>query len=124
MDKKWLFMGVGLAAWVTGLFVIKFWGATLYDGGIKQISFLAANFIVPLLALPLLAKLTGRTKHDMLAPSALIAMPAMFMDSVAVGFTDWYSALDADRAATGSTLLFAFWALFFFALLWHRPQSA
>jgi hypothetical protein len=61
----------------------------------------------------------------MLAPVAIMAMPAMVMDGLAVttdalGFTHIYVNDPLLAAYTGGFLLFAFWSLFFFALMWHR----
>ena len=68
------------------------------------------------------ARLTGRTRHDMLVPTVIMAMPALLMDGLVISFApDIYGDTDAELRAAGGLLLFAFWSFFFFALFWHRP---
>ena len=123
MERKWAWIAVGLAAWTLGLAVIRLFGDALFDGGIRQALFTAAQFAVPPLVMPPLARWLDRTQHELVVPSVLIAMPAMLMDAVAVGWTDWYASSADHRVATGSVLLFAFWSLLFWALVWHRPAT-
>jgi len=87
--------------------------------------FWIANFFFPILAIPVIARFTGRTKHDMLAPTVLIALPAMTLDGLAItldtlGKTHIYADTAVLAGYTGGFLLFAFASFFFCAVRWHK----
>ena len=122
MDRKWTFVAIGALFWAFGAMAIDWLDPVLFDGGAMQALFLLLNFALAGVSLPLFARLTGRTRHDMLVPTAIMAMPALLMDGLAVSFVPGlYGDTDAELCAAGGLLLFAFWSFFFFALLWHRP---
>ena len=125
MDRKWTFIALGVVLWASAALLMHYIGPTVFDGGAMHIGWWIANFFVPALVLPLVARLTGRTKHDMLAPLALVATPAMTLDGVFVtldtlGKSHVYADTPALAGVSGGFLLFAFASFFFWALVWHR----
>lgn len=128
MDRKFTFIVLGVVIWLAGVIMIRLLHPYVYGDPVLHALFFALNFaIVPLGLIPI-AKFTGRTKHDMLAPVAIMAMPSMLMDSLSVtfdsaGVSHIYADTPLAAAYSGGILLFAFWGFFFFALLWHRPTS-
>jgi hypothetical protein len=129
MDRKTTFIGIGFVFWLSAAVLMHFLGPLVFDGGIIHGLWWLANFGFGAVAIILIARLTGRTKHDMLVPTALMAMPAMLLDGVAVtldarGLTHVYADQPLIAAYTGGFLLFAFWSFFFFALIWHRPHTS
>ena len=124
MDRKWTFVVIGALFWAFGAVAIDWLGPVFFDGGAMQVLFLLLNFALAGVSLLLFARLTGRTRHSMLVPTAIMAMPALLMDGLAVSFVpELYGDTDAQLRAAGGLLLFAFWSFFFFALLWHRPST-
>lgn len=125
MDKRGTFLIIGIIFWVIGAITVHYLGPIVFDGGLLHVIFWVANFAFGAIGTIFLAKLTGRTKHDMLAPVTIIAMPAMLMDGLAItadaqGLTHIYANTPLLAAYSGGFLLFAFWSFFFFALIWHR----
>lgn len=125
MDRKYTLITIGITLWALVAVFMHFTGPILLDGGLRHIIFWIANFFLPALALPFIAKLTGRTKHDMLAPIILMATPAMALDGLSVtfdtiGLTHIYADTPDLIALNGGALLFAFASFFFWALVWHR----
>ena len=125
MDRKFTFLIIGVLFWVSAGALMHYLAPLVFDGGLIHILFWVANFLLPAAALPLFARLTGRTKHDMLAPTALMAVPALTLDGLSVTFdTLGASHIYADTphlaGLTGGFLLFAFASFFFWALIWHR----
>lgn len=125
MDKRGTFLIIGIIFWIVAAGLMHYLGPLVLDGGLLHILFWIANFAFAAIAVMLIAKWTGRTKHDMLAPVAIMAMPAMLMDGLAVttdamGLTHIYANDPLLAAYTGGFLLFAFWSFFFFALIWHK----
>lgn len=107
---------------------MHFVGPTVFDGGLLHIGFWIANFFVPVLFLPLIAKLTSRTKHDMLVPTCLMVVPAMALDSLSItldtiGKTHIYADNPVLSGVTGGFLLFAFVSFIIWALFWHREAA-
>lgn len=128
MDRKLTFVMIGLVFWVTAAALMHFLGPHVFDGGLIQIIFWIANFFFPALALPLIARLTARAKHEMVGPTALIALPAMTLDGLAISFdtlgkTHIYADTPALAGLTGGFLLFAFASFFFWALFWHTEKT-
>jgi hypothetical protein len=126
MDKRGAFLIIGIIFWIVAAALMHYLRPLVFDGGVWHILFWIAKFAFGAIAIILIAKLTGRTKHDMLAPVAIMAMPAMLMDGMAVtadamGATHIYANTPLLAAYSGGFLLFAFWSFFFFALMWHRP---
>lgn len=129
MDRKWLWIGVGIAFWVVGALALHALAPVMFDGGARHALLFALNFALAPASLWLLGKLFRQPLHRMLVPVALMAMPAMLMDGVAVtldiaGATRIYSGVPTLAGYSGGLLLFAFWGFFFWALLWHRPEGA
>lgn len=125
MDKHGTFLITGIVFWITAAVLMHYLGPFVLDGGLLHAIFWAANFVFGAVAVIMIAKWTGRTKHDMLVPAVIMAMPAMLMDGIAVtadarGWTHIYADTPVLAAYTGGFLLFAFWSVFFFALIWHR----
>lgn len=125
MDRKFTFILIGIIFWASAAWLMHYIGPTVFDGGGLHVGFWIANFLVPVGVLPLIARLTGRTKHKMVIPTALVAVPALTLDGLAVTFdTLGHSYIYADTPAlagvTGGFLLFAFASFFFWALIWHR----
>ena len=97
----------------------------VFDHGVIHFTFWVANFVLPVPVLPLLARLTNRTKHEMLIPTVIIALPAMTLDALSVtsdtlGVSHIYANTSELAGVTGGFLLFAFASFFFWALIWHR----
>lgn len=112
-----LFYGFGVAA-------IKLLGPFFWDSAGLRAAFLLINFAIAAITLPLFARMTGRTRHDMLVPTVVMALAAMLMDGLTLSFApQLYAATSEGQAYSGGLLLFAFWGFFFFALLWHRPAK-
>jgi len=125
MDPKVIFIFIGIVFWASAALLMHFIGPYVFDGGVIQALFWAANFFLPVIALPLIAKLTQRTKHDMLIPTVLIAIPAMILDGLSITFdTLGFTHIYADNAVlagnTGGFLLFAFASFFIWAVIWHK----
>ena len=125
MDRKLTFILIGVVFWVVAAVFMHFIGPYVFDGGLIHIGFWIANFFLPILVLPLFASMTGRTKHQMLAPTALIALPAMTLDGLSItldtmGKTHIYADSPQLAGLTGGFLLFAFMGFFFWALVWHK----
>ncbi len=125
MDRKPTFVAIGAIFWLLAAILMKYLGPVVFDGGIIHVLWFVANFVFGAIAVVAIAKFTGRTKHDMLAPTAIMAMPAMLMDGLAVtsdarGLSHIYADTPQLAAYSGGFLLFAFWSFFFFALMWHR----
>lgn len=128
MDKKLFFILFGIAFWASAAVLMHFVGPLVFDGGWMHIGWWIANFFLPLPIIPLIAKATGRTKHDMVVPTALIALPAMALDGLSVtldalGKTHIYANTPELSALTGGFLLFAFASFFFWALIWHKAPD-
>ncbi|MEM9600806.1 MAG: hypothetical protein AAF926_07265 [Pseudomonadota bacterium] len=125
MDKRWTFVIYGVIFWILGVVMIRLLHPFFYgDLGMHIVFLLIAIAIAPP-TLIIAAKLSGRTKHDMLVPTVIMAMPAMIMDGLSVTFdamgkTHIYADNPLHSAYAGGVLLVAFWAVLFFALLWHR----
>lgn len=125
MDRKLTFILIGVVFWAVAAVFMHFVGPYVFDSGLIHISFWIANFFLPILALPLIASMTGRTKHQMLAPTVLIAIPAMTFDGLSITFdamgkTHIYADSLQLAGLTGGFLLFAFMSFFFWALVWHK----
>ena len=128
MDRKLTFVVIGIVFWIFGAVFIRYLGPTIFADPTLHALFFVANFAIGAVAVILFAKLTGRSRHEMLAPVAIIAMPAMLMDGLAVttdtmGLTYIYADTARGAALAGGALLFAFWSAFFFALMWHRSRA-
>ncbi len=129
MDRKFTFFLIGFIFWLVGVVAIRFLAPIVTGSLGLHLVFLGVAFLSSPITLILIAKLTGRTKHDMLMPLVLMTMPSMFLDSLAVSFdgrglTNIYANTPALSAYAGGALLMAFWSLYLFALIWHRPQTA
>ena len=129
MDKKFLFIAIGVSLWAGAAVLMHFIGPQVFDGSWIHVAWWIANFFLPVAVIPLVANATGRTKHNMVIPTALIAMPAMTLDGLSVTFdTLGKTHVYADNAhlsgLTGGFLLFAFASFFFWALVWHQPNTA
>ncbi|MCP4206741.1 MAG: hypothetical protein GY767_06815 [Shimia sp.] len=127
MDRKFTFITTGIVLWFLAAFVMHYLGPIVFDVGPKHIGFWIANFFLPVLVLPIVASLTGRTKNDMVVPTLLITLPAMTLDSVAItfdtmGMSHVYASTPSLSGLTGGFLLFAFASFFFWALVWHRES--
>ena len=125
MDRKFTFILTGIIFWASAAVLMHYLAPVVFDVGSLHIIFWIANFFVPVPVIILLARLTGRTKHEMLAPIALLALPAMTLDGVSITFdtmgkTHVYASTPELSGLTGGFLLFAFASFFFWALLWHR----
>ena len=128
MDHKFTFIALGAVFWVLGVLIMHAFAPMLMDGGWVQVLWYAANFAYVPFALILLAKATGRTKHDMLVPSVIILLTAQLMDGIAVstdtlGLTTIYADSPLLAGQVGGFLLFAFWSVMAVALYWHRPSA-
>lgn len=125
MDRKFTFIFIGIVFWAGAAAFMHFVGPLVFDGGVFHIGFWIVNFFFPVIAIPLIAKITGRTKQDMLIPTILVAIPAMILDGLSVtldamGKTHIYADNALLAAYTGGFLLFAFVSFFVWALIWHR----
>ena len=129
MDKRLTFLIIGVLFWIAAALLMKVVGPLVFDGGVLHVLFWIVNFVFGAVSVAVIARLTGRTKHDMLVPVAIMAMPAMLMDGLAVtsdamGLTHIYANTPQLAAYSGGFLLFAFWSFFFFALLWHKDRKS
>jgi len=127
MDRKLTFILIGIAFWASAALLMHFLVPYVFDGAILHSVFWIANFFLPALVLPLFARLTGRTKHDMLAPMALMAIPAMTLDGLsisfdALGLSHIYADTPMLAGVSGGFLLFAFASFFFWAVIWHKGK--
>lgn len=128
MDRKFTFILFGIILWLAGVVMIRLLHPIIFgDPLLHSLLFVFAFLLAPLTLIPA-AKITGRTKHDMLVPSAIMAMPSMLMDGLATtldaaGKTYIYADTPVDAAWSGGLLLVAFWSIFFFALMWHREKA-
>ena len=127
MDRPFSCIAIGVAIWIIALPIMRYMVPFVFDLGLMHWAFWGANFLIPALFIPPIAKLLGRTKSDMLAPVALITLPIMVMDSVAVtldglGKTAIYTDHAEIAAATGGFLLFAMASCFFWALVWSQKS--
>lgn len=125
MDKKFTFITIGLFFWAVAAVVMHYIAPFVFDAGAVHIGFWALNFLFPVVAIPVLARVTGRTRHQMLIPIALIVLPAMTLDGLAVtfdtlGITRVYADNPELAGLTGGFLLFAFASFIFWALVWQR----
>lgn len=125
MDRKFTFLLIGVIFWASAAFLMHFIGPYVLGGDWIHIVFWIANFFLPAIALPIIAKITNRTKNQMLVPTILIAIPAMTLDALSVTFdTFGFTHIYADNAilagSTGGFLLFAFVSFFVWALIWHK----
>ena len=123
-NKTNLILG-GVALWALGAVIIHFIGPHIFNGGPLHIVFWISNFIAPVSVLPLIAKRIGRTKHQMLEPTAIMLFPAMTLDGLSItfdtfGWTHIYASDPKLAGLTGGFLLFAAASFFFWALVWHR----
>lgn len=103
MDRKFTFVIIGIIIWLVGIPLIRLLHPYLYGEFIPHALFLLFAIITAPLTLIPVAKLTGRTKHDMLVPTAIMAMPSMFMDGLsttldAAGVTYIYADTAIDSA--------------------------
>ena len=124
MNKRNLLLG-GVALWVLGAVIMHFVGPLVFNGGLLHIIFWISNFLAPVSVLPLIAKRLGRTKHQMFAPTAVMLLPVMMLDGLAItsdtfGWTQIYAGDPTLAGLTGGFLLFASGSFFFWALVWHR----
>lgn len=125
MEKKLTLVIFGIIFWVIGVVMIRVLHPFFYGNVLTHLLFLGLAIIIAPPTVWIVAKLTGRTKHDMVLPSIIMAMPAMVMDGLSVTFdamgkTHIYADNALHSAYAGGLLLVAFWAVLFFALLWHR----
>ena len=128
MDRKLTFVAIGAIFWLLAAILMKYLGPIVFDGGLIHILWFVANFAFGAVAVVAIAKLTGRTRHDMLVPTAIMAMPVMIMDGLSVtldarGLKHIYADTPLVAAYTGGFLLFAIWSFIFFALMWHRAGA-
>ena len=128
MDKKITFVSIGIVFWAVAALFMHYVGPIVFNGGALHIGFWIVNFFVPFAFLPFIAKLTGRTKHDMLVPTTLMAIPAMTLDSLSITFdtfgkTHIYADTPALAGVTGGFLIFAFVSFFIWALYWHKDAT-
>jgi hypothetical protein len=125
MDRKFTFIIIGIIFWASAALLMHFVGPYVFDGGVIHIVFWIANFFLPVIALPLIAKLTKRNKNEMLIPTVFIAIPAMILDAVSItldtlGLTHIYADTAVLAGNTGGFLLFAFASFFIWAVIWHK----
>lgn len=128
MDKRWTFVIYGIIFWVLGVVMIRLLHPFFYGDLLIHLLFLAIAIASAPPTLIIAAKMSGRTKHDMLVPTVIMAMPAMIMDGLSVTFdamgaTHIYADNALHSAYSGGVLLVAFWAVLFFALLWHKQAD-
>lgn len=125
MTNKISLIWGGVALWALGAVIIHFVGPFFFRGGLFHVVFWISNFLAPLSVLPLIAKRLGRTKHEMLEPTAIMLLPAMTLDGLSItfdtfGWTNIYASDPKLAGLTGGFLLFAAASFFFWALVWHR----
>lgn len=128
MDRKLTFVIYGIIVWLAGVVLIRVFHPYMYGDILLHSLFLAVGILSAPLTLIPIARLTGRTKHDMLVPTVIMAMPAMVMDGLATtfdaaGVTHVYADTALDSAYSAGLLLIVFWAFFVFALYWHRETA-
>ena len=124
MDRKITFILIGGIFYGFGVAAIKLLGPVFWDSAALRAVFLLVNIAIAAVTLPLFAHMTGRTKHDMLMPTTIMALAAMVMDGLTLSFApQLYAQAPQHQAYAGGLLLVAFWGFFFFALLWHRDQA-
>lgn len=128
MDRKFTFIIFGIIVWLGGVVLIRVLHPFMYGDVFLHSLLLFIGFLTAPLTLIPVAKLTGRTKHDMLVPTAIMAMPSMLMDALATtfdaaGLSHIYANTPQASAYSAGVLLLAFWGFFFFALLWHREPA-
>lgn len=128
MDKKWTFIVFGIIFWISGVILIRLLHPFFYGDLLMHVLFLAIAIAIAPPTVIIAAKLSGRTKHDMLVPIVIMSMPAMIMDGLSVTFdamgkTHIYADNPLHSAYAGGVLLVAFWAVLFFALLCHEKAA-
>jgi len=114
-NKRNLILG-GVALWLLGAVIMHFVGPYVFTGGLAPVS-----------VLPLIAKRIGRAKHQMFEPTAIMLLPVMMLDGLAItsdtfGWTQIYASDPKLAGLTGGFLLFASASFFFWALIWHRAD--
>jgi len=125
MDRKKTFVSIGIIFWLIAAMFMHFIGPFVFDGGLLHMVFWIVNFFLPVLLLPLFAKLTKRSKHQILIPTVLICIPAMILDALSITFdtlgkTHIYANTALLGGVSGGFLLFAFASFLFWALIWHK----
>ena len=128
MSDRVKFVLFGIVFWIAGVVMIRPLHPFFYGDLLMHLVFLLIGILIAPPTLIIAAKLSGRTKHQMLVPTAMMAMPAMIMDGLSVTFdamgkTHIYADTPLYSAYAGGVLLVAFWAVFFFALLWHKDAA-
>ena len=128
MSDSVKFVLFGIVFWIAGVVMIRVLHPFFYGDLLMHLVFLLIGILIAPPTLIMAAKLSGRTKHQMLVPTAMMAMPAMIMDGLSVTFdamgkTHIYADTPLYSAYAGGVLLVAFWAVFFFALLWHKDAA-
>lgn len=125
-NKRNLILG-GIALWLLGAVIMHFVGPYVFTGGLLHIVFWISNFLAPVSVLPLIAKRIERAKHQMFEPKAIMLLPVMMLDGLAItsdtfGWTQIYASDPKLAGLTGGFLLFASASFFFWALVWHRAD--
>lgn len=128
MSDRLKFVLFGIVFWIAGVVMIRVLHPFFYGDLLTHLVFLGIGILIAPPTLIIAAKLSGRTKHQMLVPTVIMAMPAMIMDGLSVtfdamGVTHIYADTPLYSAYAGGVLLVAFWAVFFFALLWHKDAA-
>ena len=128
MSDRVKFVLFGIVFWIAGVEMIRLLHPLFYGDLLMHLVFLLIGILIAPPTLIIAAKLSGRTKHQMLVPTAMMAMPAMIMDGLSVTFdamgkTHIYADTPLYSAYAVGVLLVAFWAVFFFALLWHKDAA-
>lgn len=124
VDRKLTFLLIGGVFYGVGVALIKILGPFFWDSATLRALFLLINFLIAPVSLLAFAKMTGRTKHDMLVPTVIMTLAAMVMDGLTLSFIpQLYAVPPQHQAYAGGLLLVAFWSFFFFALLWHRAEG-
>ena len=122
MDRIFTYLLIGGLFYGFGVAAIKLLGPFFWDTALMRFVFIALNFLIAAVSLPIFARMTGRGKHDMLLPTIIMALAAMIMDGLTLSFVpQLYAETPQHQAYAGGLLLTAFWSFFFFALLWHKP---
>ncbi|NND83141.1 MAG: hypothetical protein HKN50_12000 [Gammaproteobacteria bacterium] len=125
MDRTLTFLSIGVVFWVVAAIFMHYVGPLVFDGGVQHAVFWLLNFLLPVAVLPLIARFTDRTRHQMLAPTCLIVLPAMTLDGIAIsldtlGLTHAYANTPWLAGVTGGFLLFAFASFLFWAIVWQE----
>lgn len=125
MNDKLRFVLFGIIFWIAGVIMIRVLHPFFYGDLMMHVLFLVIAIAIAPPSLIIAAKLSGRTKEQMLVPSVIMAMPSMIMDGLSVTFdamgkTHIYANNPLNSAYAGGVLLVAFWGILFFALLWHK----